>query len=1141
MSRFPSAACFVERQRQIHEFRSVDRAQWLLARYTYQQIKAHNNQALTFGYLHRSILRDPLIAPYLPRRGLYPILSKPVFRKYFAIHEGECEVGTADLNSPASTAATTATPTSEFAQPCLDYRLPRMIESINLEPFRWVTLTGTPLGPQVVRELEARNRYSAPMPYLTSDPYEIALKVRAEAEFPPPDPSTTEPPGPTWSVMDPNQAPLSSDPLSLGTLTSLSVSQELLIDRQLLLRGFALGPSPALLEKVNTSIIHLRESFENGENPKDYRVELVGSFATGLAHPGSDINILLYIPHDKVLRLNSTNHHIMNSLKKYVSKFRGGGLKQIRFIPAQSLPGQGLILGNYGKYESYTPVAIRIDHPLPLFETRLLKAYYDFDPRVRPMLQFILDWARQRQLIFPKEHTGSIFEMPKKLFSSIQLAMMLVGFLQYKGVLPVLQRVDTCIHEDTFRHRAVQHAMRSLQNQLLAAMHQRETEIQLPAKEAAGKDKSTDAQPALNLLSKADLASIVTDPDAQRLLNDLHHCLSCQTTLPRVPLAKEEGYFMTRPTASWQTHELDIERRAQKLFDTQRAIFEANQERIIEEEKMTYHSRVRARPHTFIRAPIRRRLWRPNWLYPQLIDDNGFSQPYMAWVPPSFADRCGLTLQVNETTYIYREQDRNPGEYLDDSPAVKHMNLAPRPQAFTYRLDPEFPRNRRNTSPGTGATMTHLLTEFFRFFGHEFPYTQAMVSVRLGGILPRCLSPSPLINANVPGDMASFESQYALLAIEHPFMPESNMVRAREPWSVEGLAWEFRRAYDILKQAGDQSTTGGSDGQSRYVHFDAATLLDRVATPYSVFYYSPQFLRAYRLSGRFWARFHPQYLATVPETNEAKRLAQEGNYTDGSVDAKPIYEPKPVDRLTPEEIGIINDEPVEEGVVELTEEEAEEIRKLMERPPSDLKNDDWRMGAQFRTPDPASELCVNPREHYYPTLPTPFVNPAQEEGEWDGEEDGDDHNTEEEVAGNRHAEIAPEGNGAEGEEPMQSFLVPATVYMPGVQSTIDILMAEEDELLAYELSADEIFLKVAQTIGEPLECLTDEEKERLAANPELDPRVPADHPWAPREWPDPEGEKAFWAVQGRPVFDENRLVRAPYREFTKSGKVVARS
>ncbi|KAJ1649553.1 hypothetical protein IWQ61_009400 [Dispira simplex] len=1088
--RAPPIKSFLPAQNAYYRQRALDRTQLVLARFVYDQIKRHKNQVMPLGLLNRLAKDNPQTAPYLPRTGLLPLFDRSAFQEYFRIinrDQYDAVPGTTD-----QLLSTTGDTPGRYAKPCLDIPLPDVVDKIQLEKQRRVALTGKSLDELQLGDLDAFSQSTTKMPFLTSDPYDASLQTLLDdqGQF-------------QWERIDFTRAPLSTDKTQLVTPFSYTAQHQLYLDQQILARFFSVAPSAELLAKVNDCVGHIRRSFVNFSPTKDYRVELVGSFATELAHHQSDVNLLVILPNRRIVLGIESPTEQLDVLRRFTAVLRGGGFKQIR----PSTKGHPVIRANYGKFENYTPLTLLMDNPVPYFETRLIKAYADFDPRVRPLIQMITHWAIQRRLVWPRDPDKSTMYSPT-LIPRPMLTMMVIGFLQYKGILPPLQRVDKCIYEHPQELTQVMQDLHRVEEECLAYLRQHEslfsfshppTKSNSVSKESPSTTQSTQSQKS----NTGDVSSPLCAPHSPLPLAELpallqesldqltsispRQCINCRTPLPRIPLGDTEGYFLSKSPPAWESHRKNLNQQSDQIFEAYRKDIEAADKIRLERELKKYIQARESNIRTGQRPPRLHKVRRTYWYYDGLVNDNGFSIPYMGLVPPGYAERWGYSLHRLRSPRPQFDEGLETSIEMDEAPQSKLPYQNPRPEAFTFVTQstlykPSFMQTSKDT---LDESLGPLLMEFFRFYGHEFPYTQAMVSVRLGGVVPRTSSQAPSMRQELPRTYEDFEHSYGQLAVEHPFHIERNMARNLRPWVVDMFAWEMRRAYDVLVKAPGKYTTPATSHSPLY--FDASAALDEMCEPYEQSYYIPQFLRAYRLTTKYWSHFLPQELRRLPE-NATLRPVYDILHEDIDRELRPISETRAL-QLSPEEVGVLLDEPMlgtdmDDAILpNVVANDGEDVT-VVSHPAidSEVHYEDWNLGMKFVAQFPT----------HYAGIHQPFNHQA-------------------------------------------------TVEVPEVDRTMDILVENPDSNIGNDLSYDQVFRDLVDEEGEPREHLTDEQKARLAEHPHLDPRFPPDSPWAPQEWPQKAEEEAFFKKHNVRVDHFDRLVPVPHRAYIQNGKIIARS
>jgi hypothetical protein len=86
----------------------------------------------------------------------------------------------------------------------------------------------------------------------------------------------------------------------------------------------------------------------------------------------------------------------------------------------------------------------------------------------------------------------------------------------------------------------------------------------------------------------------------------------------------------------------------------------------------------------------------------------------------------------------------------------------------------------RNTS-----SLGDLLYQFFRYYAHEFDFDDNVVSVRLGGLMPKSTKGWQLLQDN-------------RLCVEEPFNTGRNLANTADDTSMRGIHLELRRAFNLI-------------------------------------------------------------------------------------------------------------------------------------------------------------------------------------------------------------------------------------------------------------------------------------------------------------------------------------------------------
>ncbi|KAJ1975287.1 hypothetical protein H4R34_004395 [Dimargaris verticillata] len=1094
MSRFPHAQAFVTFQ-QAHQFRlAVNRAHLRLARFVYHQLQENGGRPISLPLLHYRLKQDQKYADSLPRKGLLPVLKTHIFEQYFRVIEYDSYMKGLKSWLPAPHKASSTSPSSRrskppsaYAKPCLDSPELRPAKLIPLAPLRYVEPHGKPLDDAEFLEFSVDRKR---LPLLSSDPAERPLlPTAAKASW-----------GPS---LDKVRQWVKSAPLTTGTQIRqpypYSREQDIFLTQQLMTRYLAVCPTSDRLGKVNQMITRLREAFSRGFPNRDYRMELVGSYATCLAHQESDINVLMILPNKKIIQPDQSPEEKVETLREFIYALIGGALKRNRFPVIRN---EALIRSHYGYHENYTPVTIIPDDPLPYFEAKLIKAYGDFDPRVRPLVQTVLTWARTRGILAVREHNNDTFDK-RPAFETPILVHLVLAFLQYRGILPSLQRIDDCIYQNRAPLDNMMQSFHRVQEEQLERMRRHEQQHlaspqfakALRMRGDASRSSSASPMPLYQQSSHNQLEA--------SLLTETSQCLCCHRPLPQTPLGDANSYFLAQAPPDFAKHEQSAKRNRQKVHDAQHAAFERVESARYQADYSHFQWLRSRNAATRARTPMRHELRGMHWHYPQLTGDNEYPVPYMALYPSSFVEQCGFAVVHNKPMLEF-EPDYEAQSSLEEADDPQEEFRTSRTQTISWRPLTHLPRFLtqldiplvQSQVPPQDASIVQLLLEFFRFFGHEVPYTQAMVSVRLGGVVPRSLAVAAKhtkIAMPLPATTKAFEDEYCLLAVEHPFAPAHNVASYLQPWQVEGLAWEFRRAYDVLATP---LSTNSSDTPDQPRAFNADDILDRLMKPYSDPYYGPQWLRAYRLSSRFWEVSNPQWLDTLPSESEDIKAQTDGEILDRWTASLPSLIREKSESILPEEHEAMHS--VRAQPVQLIDPKLEMVfNEFYAQVSLPLKHADahWTV-KQTPQPKPVAQTIGMADAGCPSTMDVPAANT------------------------NLH------------------------VVMPNARNEADQMRA--DTLTAYDIAFDEVFQQYAQEEGDPnippppeMVAQWGPEAQRLVAQGQV--RLPENREWKSGNDKPSRQERDFLQQHGvNPTYIADKP-NAPYYEFIREGKVVVKS
>ncbi|KAF8513086.1 hypothetical protein JB92DRAFT_2925360 [Gautieria morchelliformis] len=163
-----------------------------------------------------------------------------------------------------------------------------------------------------------------------------------------------------------------------------------------------------------------------------YFVESFGSTRYGVSSATSDLDLVIMDPRFQ------TGFHPKNrpsqlpavyDVKQVARMLSKSGFNQVLPIPKATVP-----IVKFRDPATGLECDLNTNDRLGLWNTRLISTYCDLhSDLVRPMIMIIKRWAKSHGLNDPSGRSGPV------TFSSYALVLMVIGFLQVKGVLPNLQ------------------------------------------------------------------------------------------------------------------------------------------------------------------------------------------------------------------------------------------------------------------------------------------------------------------------------------------------------------------------------------------------------------------------------------------------------------------------------------------------------------------------------------------------------------------------------------------------------------------------------------------------------------------------------------------------------------------------------
>lgn len=121
-------------------------------------------------------------------------------------------------------------------------------------------------------------------------------------------------------------------------------------------------------------------------------------------------------------------------------------------------------------------------------------------------------------------------------------------------------------------------------------------------------------------------------------------------------------------------------------------------------------------------------------------------------------------------------------------PALHQMAQGKRPTTGDRRSEfADDLEKLRDFGEQNKQTIGELLFSFFRFYAHEFNYSDDAISIRLGTTIPKTAKWRRTVNN--------------MLCVEEPFKPTRNLANSADDISHRGLHIEIRRAFDLISEA----------------------------------------------------------------------------------------------------------------------------------------------------------------------------------------------------------------------------------------------------------------------------------------------------------------------------------------------------
>ncbi|CAK9078388.1 unnamed protein product [Durusdinium trenchii] len=189
--------------------------------------------------------------------------------------------------------------------------------------------------------------------------------------------------------------------------------------------AIALAPDLACRERMEIAKHRLEIAVEGTFGP-DARFEFFGSAVNGFETSSSDVDVVVVLPEGHELRSSSKQAaafcvDLMG--KKLVEMEEEWGIYVTDLVTNARVPVLKC------RCKDLLEIDITFNNLLPLYNSRLLKAYASLDARVAKLGRLVKFWAKQRQVNEALEGT----------LSSYSHCILLINFLQRKNILPILQ------------------------------------------------------------------------------------------------------------------------------------------------------------------------------------------------------------------------------------------------------------------------------------------------------------------------------------------------------------------------------------------------------------------------------------------------------------------------------------------------------------------------------------------------------------------------------------------------------------------------------------------------------------------------------------------------------------------------------
>ncbi|KAF7419373.1 hypothetical protein PC9H_001960 [Pleurotus ostreatus] len=189
---------------------------------------------------------------------------------------------------------------------------------------------------------------------------------------------------------------------------------------------------PQGAEELRRETLRRINGFVNWKFGNEFRVELFGSGHYGVASPSSDLDLVI-VDRNRMTGFRPSESRgdwlpSIYNIRRLGKDLWDAGYKNVLAIPSANVP-----IVKFLDPVTGMECDINVNDQLGLINSRMLKIYCDMSPVLRPMLFAVKAWAKPLGLNNPSGKMGP------RTFSSYALALMTIGFLQMRGLLPNLQ------------------------------------------------------------------------------------------------------------------------------------------------------------------------------------------------------------------------------------------------------------------------------------------------------------------------------------------------------------------------------------------------------------------------------------------------------------------------------------------------------------------------------------------------------------------------------------------------------------------------------------------------------------------------------------------------------------------------------